>query len=673
MTTTTSIDELCIDTIRMLSIDAVQKANSGHPGMPLGAAPLTYALWDRFLQHSPSNPYWPDRDRFILSAGHASMLLYSMLFLTGYGLTLEDIEQFRQWGSRTPGHPERESHTPGIETTTGPLGQGFANAVGFAMAAKHLAAVYNKPGHEIVDHRIYVVCSDGDMMEGISHEAASLAGHLGLGHLIALYDSNDVTLDGPADRSFGDNTAERFEGYGWHVQRVEEGMDPDAVSRAIETAKGVMDRPSLIICRTVIGYGSPHKQGTSSAHGSPLGADEVKLVKQHYGWDPEKSFVVPAEALEHFRQAVDKGKQLEAAWQQKFAAYKQAYPDLAAQWERTQAGKLPDGWDADVPVFTEADGATATRDASGKAFNALAKHLPELFGGSADLSESTRIDVKGSDEFARENPAGRNIFYGVREHAMGAAVNGMLLHGGVRPFCATFLAFYDYMRPPVRLAALMKIPSLFVYTHDSVGLGEDGPTHQPIEQVAGLRSVPQLWAFRPADANETAEAWKFAIQPKDNYPVAFALSRQKLPILDQQKYGKASGVQQGAYILADAEGGKPDAIVISTGSEVHLALEAREKLAAEGIKVRVVSMPCMGLFRHQSQAYRDSVLPPEITARVSVEAMSPQGWHEWVGTNGIVMGIDHFGASAPGELVLEKFGFTAQNVAANVKKALGRT
>jgi transketolase len=671
VTTKTDIDTLSIDTIRMLSIDAVQKANSGHPGMPLGAAPLTYALWDRFLRHSPSNPHWPDRDRFVLSAGHASMLLYSMLYLTGYGLTLDDIKQFRQWGSRTPGHPEY-GHTTGIETTTGPLGQGFGNAVGFAMAAKHLAGVYNRPGHEIVTHRTYVLCSDGDMMEGISHEAASLAGHLGLGQLIAFYDSNNVTLDGPAGYSFGDNTGERFEAYGWHVQRLEDGMDADAVSRAIEAAQAVTDKPSLIICRTVIGYGSPNKEGKSSAHGSPLGADEVKLVKKFYGWDPEQSFVIPEEALQHMRGAIERGKKLEADWQQRFAAYEKAYPDLAAQWQRTQSGALPDGWDADVPVFTEADGATATRDASGKAFNALATHLPELFGGSADLSESTRIEVKNGDIFERDNPAGRNVYYGVREHAMGAAVNGMYLHGGVRPFGATFLAFYDYMRPPVRLAALMKIPSIFVYTHDSVGLGEDGPTHQPIEQVAGLRSVPQLWAFRPGDANETAEAWKFAIQSKDNYPVAFVLSRQKLPILDQQKLGKASGTQQGAYVLADAEGGAAEAIIIATGSEVQLALAAREQLAGEGIRVRVVSMPCMGLFRHQPQAYRDSVLPPAVTARVSVEALSPQGWHEWVGPQGAVLGIDHYGASAPGEKVLEEFGFTAANVAKTVKTVLGR-
>ena len=667
MTTTTDIDRLCIDTIRLLSIDAVQKANSGHPGLPLGAAPMAYALWDRFLRHSPSNPHWPGRDRFVLSAGHGSMLLYSLLYLTGYDLTLDDIKQFRQWGSRTPGHPEY-GHAPGVETTTGPLGQGLGNAVGMAMAAKHLAAVYNRPGHEIVDHRIYVLCSDGDMQEGISHEAAALAGHLGLGNLIVLYDSNNVTLDGPAPLSMSDDLAERFASYGWHVQSVPEGMNVEAVAAAIQNAITVTDRPSLIICHTIIGYGAPHKQGTSSAHGAPLGADEVRLVKQNFGWDPDQSFVVPEEALAHMRRAVERGRQLEAEWQQRFEAYRRAYPDLAAQWERTQAGRLPDDWDRDLPTFAPADGPIATRDASQAVINALARRVPELFGGSADLSESTKTEIKDGGAFERETPAGRNIYFGVREHAMGAAVNGIVLHGGLRAFGGTFLAFYDYMRPPVRLAALMKIPAIFIYTHDSIGLGEDGPTHQPIEQLAGLRAVPQLWAFRPADANETAEAWRFALQHDDNYPVAIVLSRQKLPVIDRTRYASAAGLRRGAYVLAEAEGGAPDAIIIATGSEVHVALAARERLASEGIRVRVVSMPCMGLFRHQPREYRDSVLPPSIRARVVVEAASPLGWHEWSGADGTIIAIDRFGASAPGDVVMREYGFTAEHIAEETRK-----
>lgn len=665
MTTATNIDELCIDTIRVLAADAVQKANSGHPGLPMGAAAMAYALWTRFLRHSPSNPKFVDRDRFVLSAGHGSMLLYSLLYLTGYDLSLDDIKQFRQWESRTPGHPEY-GVTPGVEITTGPLGQGFGNAVGFAMARKHLAAVYNRPGHEIVNHTIYTICSDGDLMEGLSHEAASLAGHLGLGSLIALYDSNDVTLDGPAELSLGDDAALRFEAYGWHVQTVD-GMNPDAVSEAIGVARAVTDKPSMIVCRTIIGYGAPHKQGTSAAHGSPLGPDEVKLVKERFGFDPNESFIVPGQVLEQMRGAVDRGKQLEAEWTEKFAAYERAYPDLAAQWMRTQAGRLPDGWDAGVPAFKPADGAVATRDASQKVINALAAKVPELFGGSADLSESTKTDVKDGGTFERDTPAGRNIYFGVREHAMGAAVNGIVLHGGLRSYGGTFLNFYDYMRGSVRLAALMKIASIFVYTHDSIGLGEDGPTHQPVEQLSGLRAVPDLWMFRPGDANETAEAWRYALQSPE--AIALVLSRQKLPVIDQERYGKASGVQRGAYVVADAEGGAPQVLLLATGSEVHLAMAAREQLAKDGIRARMVSMPCWALFERQPQAYRDSVLPPGVTARVSVEAASPMGWRRWVGDRGTIIGLDHFGASAPGETVMEKFGFTADHVA-NAARAL---
>ena len=669
MTTTTNIDELAINTIRVLSADAVEKANSGHPGLPMGAAALAYTLWVRFLRHSPSNPKFPDRDRFVLSAGHGSMLLYCLLYLTGYGLTLDDIKQFRQWGSRTPGHPEYRD-TPGVETTTGPLGQGFANGVGMAMAAKHLAAVFNRPGHEIVDHYIYCICSDGDLMEGLSHEAASLAGHLGLGNMIYLYDYNLVTLDGPADLSLNDDPVTRFEGYHWHVQKID-GMDPSAVEQAIREAQAVNDRPSLIVCRTHIGYGSPHFQDTSKAHGSALGGDEVKLVKERFDFNPNESFAVPGDVLEHTRQAIDRGKHLEGAWQQKFAAYKQAYPQLAAEWDRIHSGDLPQGWDADVPQFKPSDGPLATRSAQGKVLNALAPHIPELVGGSADLSGSTDTDLKGMGVMANGRYEGRNIYYGVREHAMAATMNGMTLHGGIRPFGGTFLNFYDYMRPAVRLAALMGVPVTFVYTHDSIGLGEDGPTHQPVEQLVGLRSVPNLVMIRPADANEVAEAWKIAVQGKGG-PFAVVMTRQKLPIFDRDKYAPASGLQRGAYVLADAEGGRPDVIIMATGSEVQLAVDAREKLAADGIEARVVSFPSWELFEKQPQSYRDLVLPPGVKARVSVEAASPLGWHQWVGDQGIVIGLDRYGASAPGEVVMTKLGFTTERVVEAARKVMGR-
>jgi transketolase len=662
----TDLDELSINTIRILSADAVQKANSGHPGLPMGAATMAYVLWTRHLRHSPTDTKLPNRDRFILSAGHGSMLLYSMLYLTGYPLTLDDIKQFRQLGSKTPGHPEY-GVTLGVETTTGPLGQGFGNGVGFAMAAKHLAAVYNRPGHELVDYHIYGIVSDGDLMEGLSHEAASLAGHLGLGNLIYLYDDNLVTLDGPAELSLNDDPVSRFEGYHWHVQKID-GMDADAVDAAIREAQAVTDRPSLIVCRTHIGYGSPHFQDTSKAHGSPLGEDEVRLVKQRFGWNPDEHFFVPDAVLEHMHGAVERGRQLEGEWQRKFAAYRQAHPDLAVQWERVQSGELPDGWDAEIPVFKPSDGEMATRAAQGKVLNAVAKQLPELFGGSADLSGSTETDIKDQGVFSAGNYAGRNIYFGVREHAMAASVNGMVLNGGVRAFGGTFLAFYDYMRPSVRLAALMKAPSIFIYTHDSIGLGEDGPTHQPIEQLAGLRSVPNLTDIRPADANETAEAWKVALRGKDG-PFALVFTRQKLPILDQEKYARASGLQKGAYVLAEAEGGRPDVIIMATGSEVRLALGAREQLAAEGIKARVVSFPSWELFKRQPQSYRDEVLPLDLKARVSVEAASPLGWREWVGDAGIIIGLDRFGESAPGEEVMKELGFTVEHVVEAARKA----
>ncbi len=674
MTTATGIDELSINTIRTLSIDAVQKANSGHPGLPMGAAAMAYALWTRHLQHSPANPKFPNRDRFILSAGHGSMLLYSLLYLTGYDLSLDDIKQFRQLKSKTPGHPEYRL-TPGVETTTGPLGQGFGNGVGFALGSKHLAAVFNRPGHEIVDHYVYGIVSDGDLMEGISHEAASLAGHLGLGNLIYLYDYNLVTLDGPADLSVSDDPVQRFESYHWHVVKID-GMDTAAVDQAIREAQAVKDRPSLIVARTHIGYGSPHFQDTSKAHGSPLGADEIRLVKQRFGFNPDESFAVPGEVLEHMRGAVDRGKQQEAEWNRKFAAYERAYPDLAAEWKRMQSGALPQGWDADVPVFTPADGEMATRTAQGKVLNALAPRLPELVGGSADLSGSTDTDLKGLGIIKNGDYAGRNIYYGVREHAMAAAMNGMFLNGGIRPFGATFLNFYDYNRASVRLAALMEIPVTFIFTHDSIGLGEDGPTHQPVEQLAGLRSVPGVTMLRPGDANETAEAWKVAVQAKEgDGPTVIVLTRQKLPIIDQQKYGKASGLSQGAYILMEpvaAEGGMPDVIIMATGSEVQLAVRAGEQLAGEGIRARVVSFPSWALFEKQSQEYRDAVLPPAVKARVSVEAASPMGWRRWVGDAGVTIGLDWFGESAPGETVMQDRGFTVEQVVAAAKQAMGR-
>jgi transketolase len=665
VTTTTSIDELCIDTIRVLSADAVQKANSGHPGLPMGAAAMAYALWDRHLRHSPSNPKYPDRDRFVLSAGHGSMLLYSLLYLTGYDLSLDDIQQFRQWGSKTPGHPEY-GVAPGVETTTGPLGQGFGNSVGFAMAARHLAARFNRPGHAIVDHYIYCLCSDGDLMEGISHESASFAGHLGLGNLICLYDDNLVTLDGPAEWTLGDDPVKRFAAYNWHVQEVD-GMDPDQVDAAIRRAQAETERPSMIVAHTHIGYGSPHFQDTAKAHGSPLGADEVRLVKERFGFDPEKSFVVPDEALAHMRRAVDRGKQLEEEWRRRFAAYEQAYPELAAEWKRIHSGALPEGWDADIPLFRPEDGPMATRSAQGKVLNAVAPKITELFGGSADLSGSTDTNLNGFGRFEKNAWDGRNVYFGVREHAMGAELNGMTLHGGVRPFGATFLAFYDYMRPPVRLAALMGIPITVVYTHDSIGLGEDGPTHQPVEQVAGLRSVPNLVCIRPADANEVAEAWKLALQGKDG-PFAIILTRQKLPIVDRGRYPSAAGLQKGAYVLADAEGGEPEVIIMATGSEVQLALAAQEQLQKERIRARAVSFPSWELFEKQPCEYRDAVLPPAVKARLSVEAASPFGWERWVGDGGKIIGLDRFGESAPGEVVMEKLGFTVEHVAAAARR-----
>jgi transketolase len=663
-----SIDSLAVDTIRTLAIDAVQKANSGHPGLPLGAAPMAYALWQRHLRHNPADPHWPDRDRFVLSAGHGCMLLYTLLHLTGYDLTMDDLQHFRQWESRTPGHPETLL-TPGVEATTGPLGQGTANAVGMAIAERALAHRFNRPGHTIVDHRTYALISDGDLMEGVSGEAGSLAGHLGLGKLVYLYDDNHVTLDGPTSLSFStEDVGKRYEAYGWHVLQVADGdTDVDAIDRAIAEAERETARPSLIMIRTTIGFGSPKKHGKAAAHGSPLGADEVAATKQALGWDPAKSFYVPDEARAHFRGALDRGRAAQEDWNRRFAAYAKEHPALAEEWRRGLAGDLPSGWDADVPRFGEKD-AQATRQASGKALNAIAKHVPWLIGGDADLSSSTNTTIVDGGDFDGRTGAGRNLHFGVREHAMGSICNGIVYHGGLRPFCATFFTFSDYMRPAVRLAALNHLPVVFVWTHDSIALGEDGPTHQPVEHLMALRAMPDLSMVRPADANETAEAWRWAMEQRDR-PVGLVLSRQKLPVLDQDHLGSArDGVRRGAYILADAPGGAPQAIIMGTGAEVHQALGAQKLLAAGGIRTRVVSIPCWESFAAQDAAYRESVLPAAVTARVSVEAGVTFGWERWIGGKGVAVGLDRFGASAPGEVNLEKFGFTAEHVADVVRR-----
>jgi transketolase len=668
------LDTLCINTIRFLSVDAVQKANSGHPGLPMGAAPMAYVLWTRFLKHNPTNPQWFDRDRFVLSAGHGSMLLYSLLYLTGYDLSLEQIKQFRQWGSITPGHPE--SHlTPGVETTTGPLGQGFGNGVGMAIAEAHLAARYNRPGFEIVNHHTYGLVSDGDLMEGVASEAASLAGHLRLGKLIYLYDDNHISLASSTDLTFTEDRARRFEAYGWHTQTVEDGNDLEAVGRALEAARNETERPSLILVRTHIGYGSPHKQDTFEAHGSPLGEEEVKLTKENLGWPVEPPFYVPDEALAHFRQALERGRQAEETWHAMFGAYSKEHSDLAQELEQLINGELPDGWDTDIPVFPADAKGMKTRVASGKVMNAIAPKLPALIGGSADLNPSTHTALKGLGDF--ESPeatgdmqgsvgggwsyAGRNLHFGVREHGMGAILNGMAVHGGLIPFGATFLIFSDYMRPTIRLAALMQQHVIYVFTHDSIGLGEDGPTHQPVEQLASLRAIPNLIVIRPCDANETAVAWRVAIETRDR-PVALVFTRQDVPILDRSWLAPANGLRRGAYVLADAPNGQPDVILVASGSEVSLILGARSELQKQGIQARVVSMSSWELFDAQPKAYRDSVLPPSVRARLAVEAGVAQGWHRYVGDDGEVISVDRFGASAPGEIVMREYGFTVENV-----------
>ncbi|OLB16832.1 MAG: transketolase [Gemmatimonadetes bacterium 13_2_20CM_69_8] len=655
----TSLDQLCINTIRTLAMDAVQQADSGHPGTPMALAPLAYVLWQRHLRYNPADPDWFGRDRFVLSAGHACMLLYAVLYLTGYDLSLDEIKRFRQWGSRTPGHSER-GVTPGVEATTGPLGQGVGNAVGMALAEAHLAALFNRPGYPVVDHCTYFLASDGDVMEGVSHEACSLAGHLKLGKLIGMYDDNRITIDGKTDLTFSDDTARRFESYGWHVERVGDGNDLGALDAALAAARRITDRPSLVIVRTHIAYGSPHKQDTPEAHGAPLGVEEVKLTKQRLGWPSLEPFHVPAESLAHWRRARERGARLEADWRKQYEAYQAAHPDLAAQLERRLAGRLADGWDADLPTFAPTE-AQATRAASGKVLNAIASKLPELIGGSADLAGSTNVVFKNGGDVAAGSWGARNIHFGVREHGMGAILNGLALHGGVRPVGSTFLIFSDYMRPPIRLAALSHLPVIYVFSHDSIGLGEDGPTHQPIEQLASLRAIPHLTVLRPADATEVVEAWRAAVQHQSG-PVALVLTRQKVPVIDRTRYAPANGLRLGAYVLADAPGGKPAVILMASGSEVELVLGAHEQLAAAGIAARAVSMPCMEFFASQPREYRDAVLPPAVRARLAVEAASPQPWYRWVGDRGAVLGLERFGASAPYRRIYQELGLTVENV-----------
>jgi len=663
--TTQSLDQLAVNTIRTLAIDTVQKANSGHPGLPMGMADVAYVLWTQFLRHNPHNPDWPNRDRFILSAGHGSALLYSLLHLTGYDLPLEQLKQFRQWDSLTPGHPEY-GLTPGVETTTGPLGQGFANGVGMAIAEAFLAATFNRGDDAIIDHYVYAIVSDGDLMEGISHEAASLAGHLKLGKLIYLYDDNHISIDGSTDLAFTEDRMKRFEAYGWHVQHID-GHDRAAVAEAIKAAQAVTDKPSIIACRTHIGFGSPNKQDTSSVHGSPLGPEEVKLTKAAYGWEADEDFFVPDDVLAHFRQAVDQRAQWEADWQNRWQAYSQAHPETARQLQQALSGELPAGWEAALPTFGPDDGPLATRAASGKVLNAIAPHIPTLIGGSADLAPSNNTWLKGYPAFANESFAGRNFHFGVREHGMSSILNGMALHGGVIPYGATFMVFADYSRPALRLAAMSHIPAIFIFTHDSIGLGEDGPTHQPVEQLAALRAIPNFITLRPADANETAAAWKVALEKRDG-PVALLLTRQKLPVLVSPQ--QAEGVARGAYVLLDTDKVYPDIILIATGSEVELAVGAYHRLAEQGIAARVVSMPSWELFQAQPESYRNAVLPPAVSARVAVEAGVSMGWERWVGNKGSVISLDRFGASAPYKTLYQHFGFTVENVVLRALKTI---
>ena len=678
------LDNLCINTIRMLSADAVQHANSGHPGMPMGAAAMGYTLWTKFLKHNPHNPHWFDRDRFVLSAGHGSMLLYSLLHLTGYDLSMEEIQHFRKWGSQTPGHPER-GHTAGVEVSTGPLGQGFGNGVGMAIAEAWLAARYNRPGHNIVDHYTYAICGDGDLMEGVTQEAASLAGHLRLGKLIYLYDQNHISLAGATGLDFTEDVAKRFEAYGWHTRSVADGNDTDDIARAIQEAQAENRRPSLILVRTHIGYGSPNKQDNFSAHGNPLGEDELVATKKALGWPTTEKFYLPPDAVDHFRQAVQAGAAAEQEWRAKIAAYQTAFPAEEAEFDRIVSGQLPDAWQSDLPKYALSDKPIATRAAGGAALNALAKHLPNIIGGSADLNPSTDTAMKGFGDFQpseAEGPGtlgavggewsyvGRNIAFGVREHAMGAAVNGMAAHGGVLPFSATFFTFSDYMKPAIRLGALSRLKAIYVFTHDSVGVGEDGPTHEPVEQLAGVRAIPGLTVIRPADPAETVEAWAFAVQ--HDGPTLLVLTRQTVAHLDRSQ-SSSPDVARGAYILSAAGGDSPDVILIGTGSEVQLCMRAQETLIASGVKARVVSMPSWELFDAQDDAYRENVLPKRIKKRVTIEAAASLGWRRWAGDEGAVIGIDRYGASAPGEEIFRHLGITAERVAAEALRLLGKS
>lgn len=660
-----SLDELCINTLRFLAVDAVERAHSGHPGLPLGAAPMAYVLWTRFLRHNPRNPSWLNRDRFLLSAGHGSALLYALLYMAGYDLSIDELKRFRQWGSKTPGHPEY-GKTPGVEATTGPLGQGFAMGVGMALAERHLSSCFNRPGFPLIDHYTYAIVSDGDLMEGVSAEAASLAGTLGLGKLIYLYDNNHISLEGGTDLVFTESVQHRFEAYGWHVLSVANGNDIDAIEQAINSARSELSRPSLLLIRTHVGYGSP-KQDTASAHGEPLGEEALKATKKNLGWPLEPEFYIPQEAQEHFQIAITNGAHWEKEWSEMLDAYQREHPALAATFHRLLQRELPSGWDENLPLFSTKEGQIATRDASGKVLNALAEKLPVLIGGSADLSPSTKTTLMGYSDFGFDQFCGRNIHFGVREHAMGAIVNGMALHGTILPYGATFLVFSDYMRPSIRLAALMQTHSIFIFTHDSIGLGEDGPTHQPVEQLASLRAIPGLIVMRPADANETRACWQVAVSHRG--PVALVLSRQKLPVLDPSYYPILSGVQRGAYILVEAQAAQPDLILIGTGSEVSLILQVHEMLIEKNVRSRVVSMPSWELFDVQQREYRESILTPGIP-KLAVEAAAPLGWRKYVGDSGDIISVNQFGASAPGEIVMREYGFSVENVVAHAMALL---
>ncbi|PFA15667.1 transketolase [Bacillus cereus] len=663
-----SIEQLSINTIRTLSIDAIEKANSGHPGMPMGAAPMAYTLWTQFMKHNPNNPTWFNRDRFVLSAGHGSMLLYSLLHLSGYDVTIDDLKNFRQWGSKTPGHPEY-GHTAGVDATTGPLGQGIATAVGMAMAERHLAAKYNRDAYNVVDHYTYAICGDGDLMEGVSAEASSLAAHLGLGRLVVLYDSNDISLDGDLNRSFSENVEDRYKAYGWQVIRVEDGNDVEAIAKAIEEAKADEKRPTLIEVRTTIGFGSPNKSGKSASHGSPLGVDETKLTKEVYAWSAEQDFHVPEEVYDNFRKTVqDVGETAQAAWNTMLGEYAQAYPELANELQAAMKGLLPEGWDKNLPTY-ELGSKAATRNSSGTVINAIAEAVPSFFGGSADLAGSNKTYMNNEKDFTRADYSGKNIWYGVREFAMGAAMNGIALHGGLKTYGGTFFVFSDYLRPAIRLAALMQLPVTYVFTHDSIAVGEDGPTHEPVEQLAALRAMPNVSVIRPADGNESVAAWKLALESTST-PTALILTRQDLPTLEGAKDDTYEKVAKGAYVVSASKKETADVILLATGSEVSLAIEAQTALAADGVDAAVVSMPSMDRFEAQSAEYKESVLPKAVTKRFAIEMGATFGWHRYVGLEGDVLGIDTFGASAPGEKIMEEYGFTVENVVRKVKEML---